>query len=388
LFSEVVDLSSVEDVLDKIKEDEASTDKNSVERMIDEELEEILREAKARIVVLGCGGAGCNTVQRLMEVGVSGCTVSALNTDAQDLLYSQAHKKVLMGRGVTGGLGAGNDPTVGEEAARESEAEIKDMVTDVDLVFVTCGLGGGTGTGGSPVCADLAKKAGALTISVVTLPFTVEGQVRMQNARLGLEKLKEASDTVIVIPNDKLLELAPGLPINAAFKVSDETLMGAVMGITELINKPGLVNLDFADVRTVMRNGGVAMIGLGESDTDNRSVEAAEDALNSPLLDVDIGGATGALINIVAGPDVELQEVEKVVEMVSAKLSPDAQIIWGAQIDEELKSTMRVLVIISGVSSPYIVGKAAEKTPELELEEEEGEEVGKLRLEDLGISSL
>jgi cell division protein FtsZ len=212
----------------------------------------------------------------------------------------------------------------------------------------------------------------------------------MENARLGLEKLKEASDTVIVIPNDKLLELAPGLPINAAFKVSDETLMGAVMGITELINKPGLVNLDFADVRTVMRNGGVAMIGLGESDTDNRAVEAAEDALNSPLLDVDIGGATGALINIVAGPDVELQEVEKVVEMVSAKLSTDAQIIWGAQIDEELKSTMRVLVIISGVSSPYIVGKAAEPTVgDLDLTDDgEGKDAGKLRLEDLGISSL
>ena len=267
-------------------------------------------------------------------------------------------------------------------------SEVKDIVTDVDLCFVTCGLGGGTGTGGAPVCADLAKKAGSLTISVVTLPFTVEGQVRMQNARMGLEKLKEASDTVIVIPNDKLLELAPGLPINAAFKVSDETLMGAVMGITELINKPGLVNLDFADVRTVMRNGGVAMIGLGESDTDNRAVEAAEDALNSPLLDVDIGGATGALINIVAGPDVELQEVEKVVEMVSAKLSSDAQIIWGAQIDEELKNTMRVLVIISGVSSPYIVGRAAERAPELEIPEEEGKEAGRLRLEDLGISSL
>jgi len=381
-------LSTVEDVLDKLKKEEKSSSQASIEKMIDEELEEILKEARAKIAVLGVGGAGSNTVQRLMEVGVSGCTVVALNTDAQDLLYTQAHKKVLLGRGVTGGLGAGNDPTVGEEAARESESEIKDVVSNADLVFVTCGLGGGTGTGATPVCSDLAKKAGALTIAVVTLPFTVEGQVRMQNARMGLDKLKEASDTVIVIPNDKLLELAPGLPINAAFKVSDETLMGAVMGITELINKPGLVNLDFADVRTVMRNGGVAMIGLGESDTDNRAIEAAEDALNSPLLDVDIGGATGALINIVAGPDVELQEVEKVVEMVSSKLSADAQIIWGAQIDEEIKNTMRVLVIISGVSSPYIVGKPAEKPTAEILEGEPGKEIGRLRLEDLGISSL
>ncbi|RLF93546.1 cell division protein FtsZ, partial [Thermococci archaeon] len=256
----------------------------------------------------------------------------------------------------TKGLGAGNDPRLGEEAAREDERLIKDTLEGADMVFVTCGLGGGTGTGSAPIIAEIAKKIGALTVAIVTIPFTVEGIRRQRNAERGLENLRKTADTVIVIPNDKLLEMAPGLPISAAFKVSDDILIRAVMGITDLITKAGLVNLDFADVKSVMRNGGVAMIGLGESDTENRAVEAVEDALHSPLIDIDISGATGALVNVTGSSDMKLEEAEKVVEIVSNELDPEAQIIWGAQIDEELKNALRVMVVVSGVSSPYILG--------------------------------
>jgi cell division protein FtsZ len=323
---------------------------------MDEELEQILQRARAKIVVVGCGGAGCNTISRMMAVGIEGAETIALNTDAQDLLYTTADRKILIGRETTGGLGAGNDPEKGEAAAREDESIIKDYLYPADMVFVTCGLGGGTGTGASPVVAEVAKKIGALTVAVVTLPFSVEGKRRRQNAERGLARLREISDTVIVIPNDKLLEIAPDLPIGAAFKVADQLLMDAIKGITEMITKPGLINLDFADVRTVLQNGGVAMIGIGESDTENRAIEAVEEALHSPLLDVDITGAKGALVNVVGSPDMTLDEAEKIVGKVSEALDPEAQIIWGAQISEDLKNAVRVMVILSGVHSPYVLG--------------------------------
>lgn len=347
--------------------------KNPEKRMTNSELEQVLKEARARIVVVGCGGAGCNTVSRMMEVGIEGAETVGLNTDAQDLLHTSAHQKILIGRSITGGLGAGNDPGKGEAAAREDEALIKDYIYRSDMVFVTCGLGGGTGTGASPVIAEIAKKLGALTVGVVTLPFTVEGQRRRSNAEQGLTKLREMTDTVIVIPNDKLLEVAPDLPIPAAFKVADQLLMDAIKGITEMITKPGLVNLDFADIKTVLQDGGVAMIGIGESDSENRAAEAVEEALGSPLLDVDITGAKGALINVVGSPDLTLEEAERVVGRVSEALDPNAQVIWGAQISEDMKNSLRVMVILSGVHSPYAVGpserpKKAEKKVELDLE--------------------
>jgi len=334
---------------------------------VDEELERVLRESRAKIKVIGTGGAGSNAIDRLMETGVIGVEAIAVNTDAQYLLHTRADKKILIGKEVTRGLGAGNDPKVGEESAREDERVIKDVLEGSDMVFVTCGLGGGTGTGSAPVISEIAKKLGALTVAVVTLPFTVEGLRRQRNAEKGLEKLRKVTDTVIVIPNDKLLDIAPGLPINAAFKVSDDILIRAVGGIAELITKPGLVNVDFADVRSVMKEGDVAMIGIGESDTENRAKEAITEALSSPLIDVDVTGAKGALINITGSSNMKLEEAEKIVEHVTNELEPDAQIIWGAMINEDVKNGLRVMVVLSGVKSPYIFGR---KETEMLIESE------------------
>ncbi|MFH1822012.1 MAG: cell division protein FtsZ [Methanobacteriota archaeon] len=326
-----------------------------------EELEQILQQAKAKIISVGCGGAGCNTISRMMGVGIRGAHTLAINTDAQDLLYTTADSKILIGRDITGGLGAGNNPERGEAAAREDEAVIKDHIYGMDLVFVTCGLGGGTGTGSAPVVAEIAKKLGALTVAVTTLPFTVEGTRRRLNAELGLGKLRAVSDTVVVIPNDKLLQLAPDLPIGAAFRVSDQLLIDAIKGITEMVTMPGLINLDFADVRTVLKNGGVAMIGIGESDSADRSTDAVEEALNSPLLDVDITGAKGALVNIVGSPDMTLDEAQKIVSRISESLDQNAHVIWGAQVSQEMKNAVRVMVVLSGVHSPYAL-EPGEKT--------------------------
>jgi cell division protein FtsZ len=310
----------------------------------DAELEELLSKHKATIKVIGCGGAGNNTVTRISEVGVIGAETIAINTDAQDLLYTTSDRKILIGKELTHGMGAGSDPKIGEEAARETEHDIKESIAGADLVFVTCGLGGGTGTGSAPVVADLAKKQGSLVVGVVTLPFSMEGNRRYDNALIGLEKLEAVSDTLIVIPNDKLLELAPDLPLLTAFKVADEILTNSVKGIAELVTKPGLINLDFADIRAVMGGGGVALIGVGESDSENRAVEAVEKAINNPLLDVDTSGATGALINVSGGPDMTLEEARKVVETVSQKLDKDAKVIWGAQIYEDLAKTIRAMI--------------------------------------------
>lgn len=323
---------------------------------IDAELEEMLSRQKAKIKVLGTGGAGNNTINRLTEIGITGAETIALNTDAQDLLYTNADAKVLLGREVTHGLGAGSIPQIGEEAARESEHEIKQKIQGADMVFVTCGLGGGTGTGSAPVIAETARKCGCLTVAIVTLPFEMEGNRRYENAIIGLEKLEHLVDTLIVIPNDKLLELAPDLPLQTAFKVADEILTNAVKGIAELVTKAGLVNLDFADIRAVMGKGGVAMIGIGESDTEQRSTEAVEKAISNPLLDVDISGANGALINVSGGPDMTLDEAKRVVETVSEKLDEDANIIWGANISEDLGKTLRTMLIVTGVKSPQIFG--------------------------------
>lgn len=323
----------------------------------EKDLEEILQGLRTNIKVVGCGGGGSNTIQRMEEEGIKGAELFAINTDAQHLLHVKASKKILIGRSKTRGLGAGSLPQMGEEAARETEDEISDIVEGADMVFVTCGLGGGTGTGASPVVAESARNSGALTIAVVTLPFAVEGVIRRQNAEAGLERLREAIDTVIVVPNDRLLELVPQLPLYAAFKVADEVLMRAVKGITELITKPGLINLDFADVRTVMQKGGVAMIGLGESDGEERAVESVKKALKSPLLDVDISGATSALVNVVGGSDMTVSEAEGVVEEVYQRIDPNARLIWGAQIDPNLDRTVRTMLVVTGVKSPQIYGK-------------------------------
>jgi cell division protein FtsZ len=322
----------------------------------DEELEEVLAGLKTTIKVVGCGGAGSNTIARCSDSGITGADLISINTDAQHLLLSPSPHKILIGRHLTRGLGAGSLPQIGEEAARESEQDIRNALTPSDMVFITCGLGGGTGTGSAPVVAQIAKEAGALTIGVVTTPFNVEGSIRADNADSGLRRLRDACDTVIVIPNDKLLEIVPNLALNAAFKVADEVLMRSIKGITEMITMPGLVNLDFADLKTVMKRGGVAMIGLGEAEGENKAVNAVSEALNSPLLEVDISGATGALVNVIGGDDMTLAEAEKVVEEVYGKIDKNARIIWGTTVDKSLRKTIRTMLVITGVKSKQILG--------------------------------
>ncbi len=322
----------------------------------DEELQTILEQIRPTIKVIGCGGAGNNTVARMFEEGIDGAELIAINTDAKHLLMTSADKKMLIGRKTTKGLGSGGWPQVGEESALENRDELSAAVEGSDMVFITCGLGGGTGTGAAPVVASAAQEAGALTISVVTLPFSVEGKVRHDNAMAGLERLKDSSDTVIVVPNDRLLDVVPRLPLVQAFKVADEVLMHAVRGITELITKAGLVNLDFADVRTVMQNGGVAMIGLGEAEGEEKSVESVQKALRSPLLDVDVSTATAALVNVTGGPDLTIEEAERACEEVYSRIHEDARLIWGARVDPNMENRIRTMLIITGVRSSQIYG--------------------------------
>lgn len=349
-------------------------DKNSELAEIDRELEELLQKQHAKVKVFGLGGGGGNTISRMKEIGIKGGEFIALNTDAQDLLYANSDHKILIGKELTMGLGAGSNPKVGEEAAHESEQDIKKKLGNSDMVFITCGLGGGTGSGAASVVANLAKKQGALTIGVVTMPFTIEGKKRIENAEYGLERLESAVDTLIVIPNDKLLEIAPELPLQTAFKVADEILTNAVKGTTELVTKSGLVNLDFADVKAVMSDGGVSLMGMGESDAANRAQEAVEKALTNPLLDVDLTGATGALVNIIGGNDMSLDEARAIISAVGQKLGTDARMIWGAQISPEMEKSIRVMIIITGVKSSQIMGSELPKEiqQQVEMEDELG----------------
>ena len=352
--------SIVEEALTKARDETVLPSQNN------EDLDQILAELKTEITVIGCGGGGSNTISRMMEEGIHGAKLIAINTDAQHLIRTQADQRILVGRQRTRGLGAGSIPQIGEEAALENEAEIRATVSGSDMVFITVGLGGGTGTGVAPVVAKAAREEGALTIAIVTLPFSAEGAIRMENAEAGLERLRDVADTVIVVPNDRLLEVVPKLPLYAAFKVADEVLMRAVKGITELITMPGLVNLDFADVRTVMERGGVAMIGMGESDSEDKAADSVKKAIRSPLLDVDISGATAALVNVVGGPDMTMEEAEGVVQEVYNRVDPGARIIWGAQIDPAMQCKMRTLLVVTGVRSPQIYGRNEKLTPKVQ----------------------
>ncbi|MEM5881468.1 MAG: cell division protein FtsZ [Candidatus Aenigmatarchaeota archaeon] len=321
---------------------------------IDEELKKIVEEGKAKIKVVGAGGAGCNTITRLMSYENYGIKTIAINTDALDLLNTIAHQKILIGKNITKGAGAGANPKIGEDAAIESKEEIKKALENTDIVFLTCGLGGGTGSGSLPVIAEIAKRLGCLTIAIVTLPFSMEGKQRQKNAIEALTKLEKNVDTLIVIPNDKLKEIVPHLPLLEAFEFCDEILIRALKGISDLINKPGLINRDFADVKTIMSNSGLAMIGIGESQSENRAKESIEKALKHPLITVDITNATGALVYITAGPDLTLKEAEEIISYLNSKMSDDAKIIWGASIDRTISKIVRTTVIVTGVSSPNI----------------------------------
>ncbi|MHA1613931.1 MAG: cell division protein FtsZ [Candidatus Thorarchaeota archaeon] len=355
----------LEDVLSSGgKREQKPTRRKNVPRSAttDEELADLLDSVSARILVAGVGGAGNNAITRLMEVGVEGAETLALNTDAQDLYFCNSHHKLLLGKETCGGLGAGNNPDVGEAAAIESYDVIKDVVRG-DLVFITAGMGGGTGTGAAAHVAKAAKENGALTVAIVCLPFDVEGATRKKNATRGLNALMEHVDTLIAIPNEKLLEIAPDLSMPEAFMVADEVLVRAVKGIAELISKPGLVNLDFADVRTTMKNGGVSIIALGEGIGEDRAEEAVVNALRNPLIDVSIENARNVLINVSGSADLQLSEAKHVVGLVTEQVHPGAEVIYGALILPELEDRLRVTIIASGVSSPYVFDKAEPFTP-------------------------
>jgi cell division protein FtsZ len=329
----------------------------------DEEIAKIAAQLDVSIKIIGCGGGGSNTVNRCVEAGISGAQLCAINTDAKHLLAIHAPKKILIGKNITRGLGAGAIPQVGEAAAKENEREIRDFLQGANIVFVTAGMGGGTGTGSAHYAARLAKENKALTIGVVTLPFKAEGEVRMENAMDGLERLRRLCDTTIVIPNDKLLELVPKLPVDAAFKVADEVLMQTIRGLTEIITKPGLVNLDYSDIMTVMNEGGVAFVGIGESeeaDPEDRVESAIEEALNSPLLgEIDLQNSKGALIRVVGGPDMTVSEAQKAAEVVSGRIAKHARLIWGCSIDPSLESTVKILLIVTGARSESFLGAGA-----------------------------
>jgi cell division protein FtsZ len=313
---------------------------------------------EAKIMVAGCGGAGNNTINRLGHIGIDGADLIAINTDKQHLSVTNADKKVLIGYELTRGLGSGGSPEVGEQSALEAKPALKEIFDGADLVFLTGGLGGGTGTGSLPVIAEVANEVGAVVVGAVTMPFKIE-RARIQKARTSLAKLRKCTDSIVVIDNNKLLSYVPDMPINDAFGVADEVLARMVKGITETISTPSLVNLDFADVRAVMREGsgkGIAMIGLGESDTRNRSEEAVTHALENPLLEVDYRGATGALIHITGGPDMTLSEATRIGEIATGYLANDANVIWGARIDESFAGKVQVMLIITGVKSPDILG--------------------------------
>lgn len=307
-----------------------------------------------KIMVVGTGGAGCNAVNRLAGMGISGAQLVAVNTDKQHLaMINDELTKILIGRSVTRGLGAGGYPEIGEKAAEVSRNALEEVLNDVDLLFLSAGMGGGTGTGAAPVIAEIAKEQGAIVVAIVTYPFALE-KARLVKAEEGILKLQEVTDTVVVIDNNRLVELVPNLPIQDAFKVADEVVARTVRGITETITQPSLINLDYADVRAVMAGKGLSVIAVGESKSVDKVNEVVDDTLKNALLDVDMQGATGALIHITGGPELTLGEANAVGEMLTEQIDPRATVIWGARVDPTFENKIEVIAIFTGVTSPYI----------------------------------
>ncbi len=315
----------------------------------------------ANIKVFGCGGGGSNAVDWLYKKGIQGAEIIACNTDKQHLDMVSADKKLLIGRDLTRGLGAGGYPQIGTEAAKEQISDIKEFLKGTDMVFVCAGLGGGTGTGAAPVVAQVARDAGSIVIGCVTTPFEIE-RARVDKAEFGLQQLRSVCDTVVVIDNNRLGQIAGNLPVRQAFAVANELIATMIKGIVEIIAVPSLVNLDYADVKAIMTNGGVSVVGIGQGDSERRVEEATKRALTNPLLDVSYHGATGALIHVTGGPDMTLDEINIVGEMVTEALDPDANVIWGARVDDNLKGRIIVMTIITGVNSPYVMGRADGRT--------------------------
>lgn len=351
--------------------------KNALQNMSEDKLEQY-EVGQARMTVVGCGGAGQNMVDWLYSKGVDGAEIIAINTDLQDLKLKNADKKILVGKEVTRGLGAGGDPRKGEEAAKESIAEIKEALTGSDMVFVCAGMGGGTGTGTASIVAKVAKDMGAIVIGVTTMPFSIE-RARIDKAEYGLQKLRNVTDTVVVIDNNRLVKIAGNLPVKQAFAVANELVSVMIKGIVEIISTPSLVNLDFADVKAIMTSGGVATVGMGMSDTNRRVDEAVEEALANPLLDIDYSGANGALIHITGGEDMTLEEIDRCGQLITQSLHSDANVIWGARVDESFAKRIAVMSIMTGVQSPQILGN---ETKEQKIE------AGQRVSADLGIKTV
>lgn len=316
----------------------------------------------ARIRVIGVGGGGNNAVDRMIDAGIKSAEFVAMNTDYQALIRSKAELKIQLGAELTKGLGAGADPSIGEKAAQESIDQIKEVLQDNDLVFITAGMGGGTGTGAAPVVASIAREMGILTVAVVTKPFNFEGKKRMENAEKGIENLRQYVDTLVIIPNEKLLSVVPkGTPIVKAFQVADDVLRQGIQGISDLIVNPALINLDFNDVRTVMSDKGLAHMGIGCGEGENRTLEAVRQAVQSPLLETDIEGATGVIINVTGGLDISLSEVAEASKLVQDVVDSNANIIFGAGVDEELGDKVVVTIIATGFNGH------TQRTPEFDM---------------------
>ena len=317
-----------------------------------------------RIVVIGVGGAGNNTVTRLMETSITGAECIAINTDALHLSNSRAHQKILIGEKLTRGLGVGGNPKLGRAAIEESRKRVEDLLSDVDIAFITAGLGGGTGTGAAPVVAETARRKGAIAVGVVTTPFRIE-KGRMEYAASALTEMRRQCDTVVVIDNNKLMQLVPQLPINEAFRVADQVLANMIKGIVETISAPSLINLDFADFKTIVRRGGVAVVGVGDSDAPNRAEEAVRNALRSPLLDVDYAGATGALIHVTGDNQMTIEEANRVGEIVTEMMDDNALVIWGARVNPEQDGRLKVTLVMTGVNSPHLLSGFGTIAPQL-----------------------
>ncbi len=339
----------------------------------------------AQIKVIGVGGAGNNAVNRMIQYGLKGVDFISINTDKQALYLSQATQKIQIGDKLTKGLGAGANPEIGQKAAEESRDEIVQAIKGADMVFITAGMGGGTGTGAAPIVAEIAKELGILTVGVVTKPFVFEGRQRMLNAEKGIIELKSKVDTLVTIPNDRLLQVVEKrTSMLEAFKIADDVLRQGVQGISDLIAVPGLVNLDFADVRTIMKEKGLAHMGIGRANGENRAIEAAKQAIHSPLLETTIEGAKGVLLNITGGPNLGLFEVNEAAELVAQTADPDAHIIFGAVIDENLQDEIRIIVMATGFEK-----KSTDKTERRKVEKVlESAVTGKHDSDDLDIPTF
>lgn len=339
-------------------------DEEEREKLAEKNLDDL---GDPRIVVVGCGGAGNNTITRLHNIGVEGADTIAINTDKQDLEMVEADTSILIGTDLTDGLGAGGDPDMGRRAAESATEVLQEHLQDADLVFVTAGMGGGTGTGASPVVADIASQMGAIVVAMVSTPFDVE-RARLDDAQQGVKNLQDSADSIIVMDNNRLLDYVPDLPVGKAFSVMDQIIAQSVKGISETITQPSLINLDYADMRSIMSEGGVSVMLVGETSDDKNKRSVVEDALNHPLLDVDYRGAEGALVHITGGPNLSLQDAEGISQDITRRLDDDANVIWGSRINKEFDGKVQVMAIMTGVDSSQVVD------PTRHLKEDSSEE--------------